>query len=137
MSVPTSEGGETPHLKDALLSEIRKAHPVLFNTLIVQAQRMDVSADRVVLTFTPSQKIGPTFDNYRPVLEILATRLAGRKISVVSETSSTEQAAEGGAPAPSVDAARKSALKERALADKGVQALLEVFSAEIRDVEEM
>jgi hypothetical protein len=32
---------------------------------------------------------------------------------------------------------RKSALREQALADAGVQALLEVFPAEIRDVEEM
>ena len=35
------------------------------------------------------------------------------------------------------EADRKSALKEQALADAGVQALLEVFPAEIRDVEEM
>jgi hypothetical protein len=32
---------------------------------------------------------------------------------------------------------RKNALKEQALADAGVQALLSVFPAEIRDVEEM
>jgi DNA polymerase III subunit gamma/tau len=35
------------------------------------------------------------------------------------------------------DSARKSTLREQALADAGVQALLEVFPAEIRDVEEM
>jgi hypothetical protein len=32
---------------------------------------------------------------------------------------------------------RKAALKQQALADSGVQAMLEVFPAEIRDVEEM
>jgi hypothetical protein len=32
---------------------------------------------------------------------------------------------------------KKSALREEALADAGVQAMLEVFPAEIRDVEEM
>jgi hypothetical protein len=32
---------------------------------------------------------------------------------------------------------KKAVLKERALADAGVQALLEVFPAEIKDVEEM
>ncbi len=36
-----------------------------------------------------------------------------------------------------IEAERKNALKERAMADEGVQALLEVFPAEIRDVEEM
>jgi hypothetical protein len=34
-------------------------------------------------------------------------------------------------------ASRKTALRDQALADAGVQALLEVFPAEIRDVEEM
>ena len=39
--------------------------------------------------------------------------------------------------APSPDADKKAALKAQALADSGVQAMLEVFPAEIRDVEEM
>ena len=34
-------------------------------------------------------------------------------------------------------AKRQKALREQALADRGVQAMLEVFPAEIRDVEEM
>jgi len=34
-------------------------------------------------------------------------------------------------------ASKKSALREKALADSGVQAMLEVFPAEIRDVEEI
>ena len=42
-------------------------------------------------------------------------------------------AAEGGAKA----ADKQSALREQALADAGVQTMLEVFPAEIRDVEEM
>jgi hypothetical protein len=41
------------------------------------------------------------------------------------------------APAPDPVAAKKTELREQALADAGVQALLEVFPAEIRDVEEM
>jgi DNA polymerase-3 subunit gamma/tau len=128
-------------LKDAFLSEIRKSNAVLYNTVVVQAQRIEVKADRIVLTYTAAQKIGPTFDKYRPVLEASATRLAGRKMTVVADTS----AAEAGAPAGEAkagetkvgEADRKSALKEEALADAGVQALLEVFPAEIRDVEEM
>ena len=48
-------------------------------------------------------------------------------------------AADAGAAAASRERRRdkKSALREQALADAGVQALLEVFPAEIRDVEEM
>ena len=43
-----------------------------------------------------------------------------------------------GAKAPTQQSAeKKSALREQALADAGVQTMLEVFPAEIRDVEEM
>jgi len=123
-------------LKDAWLAEVRKANPVMYNTLVVQAQRLDVAADRIVLTFTAAQKIGPAFEKYRSELEALASRLAGRKIAVVPDLSGRD---EGGASAPGEpgEVARKSALREQALADAGVQALLEVFPAEIRDVEEL
>jgi hypothetical protein len=40
-------------------------------------------------------------------------------------------------PAADDASSRKTALRDQALADAGVQALLEVFPAEIRDVEEM
>jgi hypothetical protein len=46
-------------------------------------------------------------------------------------------AAGTGAAVSPGDREKKSTLREQALADAGVQALLEVFPAEIRDVEEM
>jgi hypothetical protein len=49
-----------------------------------------------------------------------------------------------GSPAKSPDESqaaeapdKKAALRQQAMADSGVQAMLDVFSAEIRDVEEM
>ena len=135
-AAPIAQISDAATLKDALLTEIRKSNPMVYNAVVVQAQRMEVAADRIVLTFAAAQKIAPTFDKYRPLLEALATRLAGRKIAVVSETSATEPA-DGSAAGRLGEAERKSALKEEALADAGVQALLEVFPAEIRDVEEM
>ena len=44
-----------------------------------------------------------------------------------------------GAPAPAVEAPetdRQSDLRQQALADSGVQAMLDVFAAEIKEVEE-
>ena len=52
----------------------------------------------------------------------------------VAETPPPDGEKSSGAP---VDNGRKPTLREQALADAGVQALLEVFPAEIRDVEEM
>jgi DNA polymerase-3 subunit gamma/tau len=128
---PNPEPG-TRNPKDSLLSEIRSANPVMYNALIVQAQSMDVTGDRVVLRYAQSQKIAATFDKYKPQVESIASKLAGRKVTVVAETA---------APAARPDAAkeiaeRKSAVREEALADSGVQALLEVFPAEIRDVDD-
>jgi DNA polymerase-3 subunit gamma/tau len=123
-------------LKDAFLSEIRKSNVMAYNTVVSQAQQIDVTPDRIALSYTAAQKIGPAFDRYRPVLETVATRLAGRKILVVADITTADAAPKSG-DARSSDADRKSALKEEALADAGVQALLEVFPAEIRDVEEM
>ncbi len=124
-------------LKDALLSEIRKASPVMYNSLIAQAQRLEVLGDRVTLTFAASQKIAPTFEKYKPQLEAMAMKFAGRKMAIVSEVSSAHSADPAAAAQAATEATRKSAMKEQALADAGVQALLEVFPAEIRDVEEM
>jgi hypothetical protein len=105
--------------------------------VVAQAQTIEVSADRVAFTFSATQRtLCETLEQHRAWLEGIAGRLAGRKVTVVAV-----QAADAAVPLPgqTPDAAvtRKSELREQALADAGVQALLEVFPAEIRDVEEM
>ena len=54
-----------------------------------------------------------------------------------SGAASADAAAPGAKTADKQSAARQSALREQALADANVQTMLEVFPAEIRDVEEM
>jgi len=138
-SEPPRVGG----FKDAFLAEVRTSRAVLYNSVVVQAQRMEVADDRVTFHFAASQKIGPAFDKYRPQLEEIATRVAGRRVTVVADHGAQDSRGGGqpaAAPAPAAAAVtpdKKAALKEQALADAGVQALLEVFPAEIRDVEEM
>ena len=89
------------------------------------------------------------FEQNRSWLESTAEKVAGRKVTVQSTQGEAAPAAaadsgpsadSAGEPAAAATAAksdRKTALKEQALADAGVKALLEVFPAEIRDVEEM
>jgi DNA polymerase-3 subunit gamma/tau len=138
-AAPVSAGGsnEPPdvRIKDALMTEIRSTNSTAYNALMLQAQRVDVTADSVMLTFRPEQKIAPTFEKYRPAIEAIATRLLGRKTTVVATIASGDEPPAQTTSDPA--AGRKSALREQALADAGVQALLEVFPAEIRDVEEM
>lgn len=131
---PSSASGS---LKDALLAEIRKSNAVMYNAFIALAQRFELTADRLVLTFAASQKMTATFDKYKPALEAMVTKLAGRKVFVIMDGSGTESASSGGPTVPVADVEKKSALKEKALADPAVQALFEVFPGDIRDVEEL
>jgi len=109
---------------------------MLYNTVLVQAQRLEVVGDRLRLTFAPSFKFGPAFEKYRATIETVATRLAGRRIVVEADGGGSDPTPD--TPTPSAaDHERQAALKEKAMADAGVQALLDVFPAEIRDVEEI
>ena len=120
-----------------MLTEARKS-AVLYNTVLVQAQKLEMVGDRLVLTFASSFKFGPAFEKYRTTIETIASKCAGRKITVEADGSGAEAQLENAPQArPAADIQRQAALKEQALADTGVQALLEVFPAEIRDVEEM
>ena len=136
-STPAASGDAG--FKDALLAEIRKSKGVFYNTVVAQAQKIEVAATRVSFTFSATQRtLRDVFDQNRPWLESLAQQVTGRQIAVTS-VQSAEPGASGAQPvmeAP-VKTDRKSTLKEQALADASVQALLDVFPAEIRDVEEM
>jgi len=136
---PTSNSGAPTSFKDALLAEIRSGKAFFYNTVVAQAQKIDVADDRVTFTFLPAHRaLREQFDQSRPWLEAAAERLTGRKIVV----SAVQSAGDNGEPA-SVEqqaaspATQKRDLKAEALESSGVQALLDVFPAEIRDVEEM
>ena len=140
LPAPGALGGSA--LKDAVLAEARKSSAMMYNTVLIQAQKLDMLGDRLILTFAASFKFGPAFEKYRATLEGIATKLAGRKITVEADGRGAESAAPDAPDAPRaspsvVRSEKQAALKEQALADTGVQALLEVFPAEIRDVEEL
>ena len=140
-TAPAPEGD----FKDALLAEIRKSKAVLYNMVIAQALAIDVTGDRVTFTFSPTQSaLREKFEQNRPALESIARRIAGRRIVVASGQATAAAAppagSAGDAGRSSADtrtADKKTALREQAMADAGVQALLDVFPAEIRDVEEL
>jgi DNA polymerase-3 subunit gamma/tau len=121
--------------KDAFLAEIRKGKPVFYNMVVAQAQKIEIAGDRVTFTFSASQRaLRDQFDQNRTWLESTAQQAGGRKIVVSAVQMEAAPAAAGGA-APQED--KKAELRKQAMADAGVQAMLEVFPVEIRDVEEM
>jgi DNA polymerase-3 subunit gamma/tau len=129
-----------PPFKDAFLAEVRKSKAVFYNTVVAQAQKIEVADDRVTFTFSGTQRaLRDALEQNRGWLEGVAAQAAGRRVTVTGVQGEPAQPA-APPPAPPAAAAppdRQSALREQALADAGVQALLEVFPAEIRDVEEM
>jgi DNA polymerase III subunit gamma/tau len=126
----------TGNLKDALLAEIRKSKQVFYNMVVAQAQKIEVAGDRVTFTFAPNQRtLRDTFEQNRAWLESIGQQVAGRRLVFAAQAQSepSAPAAEGAEKPPD----KKTALREQALADAGVQTMLEMFPAEIRDVEEM
>jgi DNA polymerase-3 subunit gamma/tau len=134
---PTS--GKVAPLKDALLAEIRAGKGFFYNTVVAQAQKIDVADDRVTFTFLPAHRaLREQFEQSRPWLEAAAERLTGRKIVVAAiQAAESDESSDPEPKSAAPVAAPKRDLKAEALSSTGVQALLDVFPAEIRDVEEM
>ena len=134
-------------LKDAFLSEIRTGKAFFYNTVVAQAQRIDVTVDAVTFTFLPTHRaLRDQFNETRPWLESAAERLAGRRISVTAvQAPAAPDAQPGSGVSPPPTAPQSAApagaprrdLKAEALSSSAVQAMLDVFPAEIREVEEM
>jgi len=127
-------------LKDALFAEMQKSKKFFYGTVIAQAQRIDVEGDRLVLAFAPKDRaLKQQLEQSRPWLEEMATRLAGRKMTVAGvdgagiATSKPGDAARGAV----AEGDPQSALKQKAMADSGVQAMLDVFRTDIKEVEEI
>ena len=144
--MPNVQAVSPAELKDAFLAEVRKAKKFFYGTVLAQAQRIDVEASRIVFTFAPQHRAlrgqldqPPT----RAWLETLASQLAGTRMAIVSaegtgapQKSGAPAAADGSTP-PASSNDRQAELRQQALADSGVQAMLDVFAADIKDVEEM
>ena len=137
-TAPTPAAGASGSgaLKDALLNEIRAAKNTLYSLAIAQAQRIDVTEERITFTFAPNQNVARMqLEQNREWLETVAHRLAGRRIPVTAAQSESDPAQPAAAGA-AAGAPAKRDLRAEALSSPGVQAMLDVFPAEIRDVEE-
>ena len=140
---PSASGG----FKDAFLAEIRRTKKFFYGTVVAQAQKIELAGDTVTFTFGAAHRaLKAQLDQSRPWLEQAASAIAGRTIAVVgvegdgpaaapgSTTGGGSAASQGAAPAGD---ASDDPLKARALADAGVQDMLDVFAAEITKVEEI
>ena len=134
----TESGG----IKDALLAEIRGGKAFFYNTVIAQAQSIEVAGDKVTFAFLPTHRaLREQLEQNRTWIEAAAERVAGRKIAVVS-VQVDGSGAPTAVPAKPADAEPPSAngkrdLRAEAMSSAAVQAVLDVFPGEIKDVEEI
>jgi DNA polymerase-3 subunit gamma/tau len=126
--------GPPSDVKDAIVEEIRKQNRLLHGTAVAQARRIELQGDTLTFTFGSNQRLlKEQLEQKRALVEGAAAQATGRRIQVVLRDEEAAAAAPAEAPA---DAAREQ-LKQRALEHAAVQAMLDVFPAEIRDVEEI
>ena len=137
---PTAKVPIAPNLKDSLLAEIKAGKPFFYNTVVAQAQKIDVAGDRVTFVFSPTHRaLREQFEQSRSWVEATAERVAGRRVMVESTQGAAPSSGTASAPktTDAAGAAGRRDLKEDAKNSATIQAMLEVFPAEIRDVEEM
>jgi DNA polymerase-3 subunit gamma/tau len=128
----TSEGG-----KDAFLAEIRKAKMFFYNTVVAQAQKIEFGPDRVTFTFLPAHRtLREQLEQNRPWLESVASAVGGKRMPV-GAAQTEAPAAEPAAGLPGLAPPKAVDLKAAAMSDAAVQAMLDVFPADIEDVEEI
>jgi DNA polymerase-3 subunit gamma/tau len=126
--------------RSAFLDEIKRSKIFFYNTVVAQAQKIDFGPDRVTFTFLPAHRtLREQLEQNRQWLESVAGVVSGRKMPVVAAQQEAPVEPPG-APAAvgSVAATHKPGdLKASAMSDAAVQAMLDVFPAEIEDVEEI
>ena len=127
-------------LKGAVLEELRRVKKFFHGTVVAQAQRIEVDGDTLMFTFAPQHRaLKAQLEQSRTMIEDMASQFAGRRITVLSAdgVAAAPPAPKAGAtPTEGAAADRQADLKKQALEDAGVQAMLDVFAAEIREVEE-
>ena len=142
-AAPTSPAEGNSGDKGAVLAEIKRAKKFFYGTVIAQAQRIDLDGRRLVFSFSPSQKtLASQLTQSRGWLEALAAKVMGHKVTVATAQGDADTVPAAVVPASPAEAAappaqRDDALREQALKDSLVQTVLEVFPAEIKNVEKM
>ena len=121
--------------KAALLVEIKRTKKFFYGTVVAQAQKIELDGSRLTFSFAPAQRtLGAQLEQSRSWLEPMAAQIAKRKIAVVTVQENVAPLPPGASPGGAADS---ETLKAQAMSDSAVKAMLDVFPAEIRDVEEI
>ena len=141
LSEPSSTTGDADVTKAAILGEIKRTKKFFYGTVVAQAQQITLTGDRLVFAFTDGQRtLAGQLQQNRAWLEATAAKVIGRTLKVVAEHQNGQGWTESKSEPP-VNTDKKTdhaeELRARALNDSVIQAMLDVFPAEIEDVEKL
>lgn len=153
--------GSGGDLKDVFLAQVKASKVFFYNTVVAQAYRVDVTRQRITFTFLAHQKVPrQQCEDMKAFLEEISEKVAGARIpvtvAIADAASAPATPSPAGAPAVTghgsgavTSAATPAAtslgsptrtsdeLRQEALSDPSVQALLEIFPVEKTKIEEM
>ena len=119
-----------------ILAEVKRAKKFFHGTVVAQAQRIDLVGNSLVFAFASGQRtLAAQLKQNRGWLEQLATKVAGRKITVATEQGPGTPESQAGSPA--AEPSEEDRLREQAMNDPVVQSMIEVFPAEIGKIEKL
>jgi DNA polymerase-3 subunit gamma/tau len=119
----------------ALLAELQKDRAGTYGTLIAQARSVELKGDRIVVS--AGAFLAKQITQNKTWVESVAQRVAGRRVPVVIEPVEGDGVLNAGSGAGPGSGPAKDDLMAAARANPGVQTLLEIFPAEIKDVTEL
>ena len=126
-----------PDEKAAILAEIKRAKKFFYGTVVAQAQHIDLVGDRLVFAYTPAQRtLASQVQQNRRWLETLATKVLARAVAVGTTQEDATSTPSPEVPPPASDTGPQE-LRARAMKDQVVKAMLDVFPAEIGEVEQI
>ncbi len=135
---PAAAGAVGEGGRDAFLLEIRKSKTFFYNTVVAQAQKIEFGPDRVTFSFLPAHRaLREQLEQHRQWLEQIASTVAGKKMSVGAAQADAIAAPVAAPAGASAAQSRPADLKTTVMADSAVQAMLDVFPAEIENIEEI
>jgi DNA polymerase-3 subunit gamma/tau len=139
---PKTQSSATSHKessdeKATILDEIKRRKQFFYGTVVAQAQRIDFADDRLVFTFTLAQRtLALQLTQGCDWLEAMASKTVGRKVTVSTQQVRIEEEAVAESDQSALGNSQHE-LRDQAMDDSVVQAMLEVFPADIRDVEKI
>jgi DNA polymerase-3 subunit gamma/tau len=121
--------------RDAFLAEVKRTRGQAdWGMVFLPARRVDVAVGSVTFVYETQPKLlASRFEALRSGLGELATSLAGRPMAVTC----TVEGGPAAVAAPAGTLGEKDRLRAAVMSEPAVQALLDVFPADIRDVEEV